>query len=72
MDSLQNCVDRIQKPFASKEEFLKRDVLINRMVVDALVYSALGLAAGALLFRGKVPMGFCAGAAASWKIRDHI
>lgn len=65
-------MDRIQKPFESREDFLHKDLKINKMVIDTTLYSLAGLALGAIIFKGKVPMGYCGGAAGVWALKDHI
>jgi len=42
------------------------------MVLDVFLYSVAGLTAGAFIFRGRIPIGFCAGAAGSWKLRGYV
>lgn len=72
MDTIKNGIDMLQKPFESKADFTVRDLKINRMFLDVLLYSVGGLAVGALLMKGRGPMGFCAGVAGSWKLRGHV
>ena len=42
------------------------------MMLDALLYSLSGLAVGALIFKGKIPMGYCSGFAGAWSMRGHV
>lgn len=42
------------------------------MVLDFGSYAIAGLTVGALIFRGKLPIGFLGGMAGTWKLRDHI
>lgn len=67
-----NSMDKLHKPFKSREEFLEKDVKINAMMLDFTLYAVAGLAVGVLLFKGKTPIGFMGGAAGTWKLRDHI
>lgn len=42
------------------------------MVLDTTLYSLVGLAIGAIIFKGKIPIGFCGGAAGVWKLKENI
>jgi hypothetical protein len=42
------------------------------MMLDFTLYSLAGLAVGAVLFKGRGPMGFIGGAAGVWKMREHM
>jgi hypothetical protein len=42
------------------------------MFLEVLLYSIAGLTVGGILFRGRIPIGFCGGMAGAWKLRGHI
>jgi hypothetical protein len=41
-------------------------------MLDFSLYTIAGMTIGAILFKGKLPIGFCGGAAGTWKLRGHI